>query len=87
MDRTMVSPLQRASILKARGQAERSLKRYESLFAKARQALKQPVIVNTSFNVRDEPIACTPEDAYRCFMKTEMDILVLQSHLLVKGEA
>lgn len=46
-----------------------------------------PVIVNTSFNVRDEPIVCTPEDAYRCFMKTEMDVLVLQSHLLVKGEA
>ena len=37
-----------------------------------------PVIVNTSFNVRDEPIVCTPEDAYRCFMRTEMDALVLE---------
>ena len=43
-----------------------------------------PIIVNTSFNVRDEPIVCTPEDAYRCFMKTEMDVLVLESHLITK---
>ena len=43
-----------------------------------------PVIVNTSFNVKDEPIVCTPEDAYRCFMKTEMDVLVLESHVIVK---
>jgi carbamoyltransferase len=46
-----------------------------------------PVIVNTSFNVRDEPIVCTPEDAYRCFMKTEMDVLVLESHIVVKPQA
>ena len=36
-----------------------------------------PVMINTSFNVRGEPIVCTPEDAYRCFMRTEMDHLVL----------
>src|SRR5439155_7630183 len=41
-----------------------------------------PVIVNTSFNVRGEPIVCTPEDAYRCFMFTHMDVLVLGNHLL-----
>lgn len=46
-----------------------------------------PVIVNTSFNVRDEPIVCTPDDAYRCFMKTEMDALVMESYLLVKPAA
>jgi len=44
------------------------------------------VIVNTSFNVRDEPIVCTPEDAYRCFMKTEIDFLVLGDYLLDKRE-
>jgi len=44
------------------------------------------VIVNTSFNVRGEPIVCTPEDAYRCFMRTEMDILVLEDFILFKGE-
>jgi carbamoyltransferase len=44
------------------------------------------VLVNTSFNVRGEPIVCTPEDAYRCFMRTEMDVLVLENCLLNKSE-
>lgn len=44
------------------------------------------VIVNTSFNVRGEPIVCTPEDAYRCFMRTEMDYLVLENFILDKRE-
>jgi carbamoyltransferase len=46
-----------------------------------------PVLVNTSFNVRGEPIVCTPEDAYRCFRATEMDVLVLEDTVLVKDEA
>jgi carbamoyltransferase len=45
-----------------------------------------PVIVNTSFNVRGEPIVCTPEDAYRCFMRTNMDVLVLENFLLEKTD-
>ena len=44
-----------------------------------------PVIVNTSFNVRGEPIVCTPEDSFRCFMRTEMDCLVLETFVLEKG--
>jgi carbamoyltransferase len=44
-----------------------------------------PVIVNTSFNVRGEPIVCTPEDAYRCFMRTGMDVLVLEHFMLEKA--
>lgn len=44
------------------------------------------IVVNTSFNVRGEPIVCTPEDAYRCFMRTEMDYLVLGSFLLAREE-
>lgn len=44
------------------------------------------VLVNTSFNVRGEPIVCTTEDAYRCFMRTEMDYLVLENYLLSKKE-
>jgi carbamoyltransferase len=44
------------------------------------------VIVNTSFNVRGEPIVCSPEDAYRCFMRTEMDILVMEDCILFKEE-
>jgi carbamoyltransferase len=43
-----------------------------------------PVMVNTSFNIRGEPVVCTPEDAYRCFMATDMDALVLGDHLLLK---
>ena len=43
-----------------------------------------PVLVNTSFNVRGEPIVCTPEDAYRCFLATDMDALVLEDVLVVK---
>jgi carbamoyltransferase len=43
-----------------------------------------PVVVNTSFNVRGEPIVCSPQDAYRCFMRTEMDLLVLEDCLLEK---
>jgi carbamoyltransferase len=44
------------------------------------------LVVNTSFNVRGEPIVCTPEDAYRCFMRTEMDYLVMGDYLLDKKE-
>jgi len=45
-----------------------------------------PVIINTSFNVRGEPIVCTPEEAWRCFMRTEMDYLVMGRFLLAKNE-
>ena len=43
-----------------------------------------PVIINTSFNVRGEPLVCTPENAFDCFMRTEMDYLVIGSYLLDK---
>jgi carbamoyltransferase len=45
-----------------------------------------PVLVNTSFNVRGEPIVCTPTDAYRCFLATEMDALVLENLLVQKSD-
>jgi carbamoyltransferase len=45
-----------------------------------------PVIVNTSFNVRGEPIVCSPRDAYRCFMRTQMDTLVMEDCILYKNE-
>jgi carbamoyltransferase len=44
------------------------------------------VIVNTSFNVRGEPIICSPEDAYQCFMRTELDVLVMEDYILFKEE-
>ncbi|MEC7501448.1 MAG: carbamoyltransferase [Planctomycetota bacterium] len=45
-----------------------------------------PVLINTSFNVRGEPVVCTPEDAYRCFLATHMDVLVVEDYVLLKDE-
>jgi carbamoyltransferase len=58
--------------------------RYHAIIAEFEKLTGYGVIVNTSFNVRGEPIVCTPEDAYRCFMRTEMDYLVLGPFLLDK---
>ena len=60
--------------------------RYHNLISAFKRRTGCPVIVNTSFNVRGEPIVCTPEDAYRCFMRTEMDVLILQNQILIKSE-
>ena len=60
--------------------------RYYRLIKKFDQKTGSGVIVNTSFNVRGEPIVHTPQDAYRCFMATEMDILVIENHVLIKSE-
>jgi carbamoyltransferase len=59
---------------------------YHRLLEKFFEATGCPVIVNTSFNVRGEPIVCTPEDAYRCFCRTNMDFLVLGSWVIDKKE-
>jgi carbamoyltransferase len=59
---------------------------YWEIIEAFRQKTGCPVIVNTSFNVRGEPIVCTPEDSYRCFMRTEMDFLVLETCVLDKKE-
>ena len=58
--------------------------RYYDLISAFKKRTGCPTIVNTSFNVRGEPIVCSPEDAYRCFMRTEMDILVLQNQVILK---
>jgi carbamoyltransferase len=60
--------------------------RYYNLISAFKRKTGCPTIVNTSFNVRGEPIVCTPQDAYRCFMRTEMDVLVLQNQILYKSE-
>ena len=60
--------------------------RYWQLIDTFRRERGCPVVVNTSFNVRGEPIVCTPEDAYACFMRTEMDALVLGDFLLLKAQ-
>ncbi len=58
--------------------------RYHALLTAFYEKTNCPVIVNTSFNVRGEPIVCTPEDAYNCFMRTEMDYLVMGNYILDK---
>lgn len=60
--------------------------RYHKLIEAFKKRTGYGVIVNTSFNVRGEPIVCTPEDAYRCFMRTEMDYLVLGDFVFTKAE-
>ena len=60
--------------------------RFHSLIAAFRDLTGCAVLINTSFNVRGEPIVCTPSDAYRCFMRSEMDYLVLGPFLLAKSE-
>ena len=60
--------------------------RYHALLRAFEARTGCAVIVNTSFNVRGEPIVCTPADAYRCFMRTEMDVLVLENCVLQKAD-
>ena len=57
---------------------------YHAILSAFRDRTGCPVVVNTSFNVRGEPIVCSPEDAYRCFMRTAMDALVLENNVLVR---
>ena len=59
---------------------------YYDLIAEFGRITGVPVVINTSFNVRGEPIVCTPRDAYLCFMRTNMDYLVLGHHLLDKKD-
>ena len=61
-------------------------KRYYDLILKFKEKTGCPVIINTSFNVRGEPIVCTPTDAFNCFMGTELDYLVIGDCILDKKE-
>jgi carbamoyltransferase len=60
--------------------------RFYALLSAFKQATGCPVLVNTSFNVRGEPIVCTPEEAFRCFMGTELDALAVGNLYMVKSE-
>ncbi len=60
--------------------------RYHALISKFKEKTGYPLIVNTSFNVRDEPIVCTPTDAFNCFMGTELDVLVIGNYILYKEQ-
>ena len=58
--------------------------RYHALIRAFEQQTGCPVLINTSFNVRGEPIVCTPEDAWRCFLRTDMDVLVMDRYVIEK---
>jgi carbamoyltransferase len=60
--------------------------RYYKLIKKFEEKTGCPAVINTSFNVRGEPIVCSPEHAYRCFMATNMDVLVVENCVLLKPE-
>jgi carbamoyltransferase len=60
--------------------------RYHALISAFKARTGCPVIVNTSFNIRGEPIVCTPEDAFRCFMGTEIEVLVVSNCFLRKED-
>jgi len=60
--------------------------RYHAVISRFKEMTGCPIVVNTSFNVRGEPIVCTPTDAFKCFMGTEMDILVVGNFFMIKDE-
>ena len=65
---------------------EKTNPKYYKLIKKFKEITNCPILVNTSFNVKGEPIVCTIEDAFRCFMGTNLDILVCESFILNKEE-
>ena len=65
---------------------EKTNPRYYQLIKAFKNRTGCPMVINTSFNVRGEPIVCTPQDAYRCFMRTQIDVLVLQNQILFKHQ-
>ena len=63
-----------------------SSRKFHKLITKFKNISGCPILVNTSFNIRGEPIVCTPEDAYKCFMGTNLDILVIENFVLYKND-
>ena len=60
--------------------------RYYKLINKFKEITGCPILVNTSFNIRGEPIVCNTKDAFRCFMGTNLDILVIEDYILFKSD-
>jgi carbamoyltransferase len=65
---------------------ERRNPRLAKLMRAFERRTKTPILINTSFNVRGEPIVCTPADAIRCFLGTDMDVLVVENFVLLRSE-
>ena len=60
--------------------------RYHNVISKFKEKTGCPLVVNTSFNVRGEPIICSPTDAFKCFMGTELEVLAIGNYLMIKEE-
>ena len=61
-------------------------KKYYNLIKKFNELTDCPIIVNTSFNIRGEPIICSPKDAFKCFMGTNLDLLVIENFIMYKND-
>ena len=60
--------------------------KFHNLIKKFKKLTKCPLLINTSFNVRGEPIDCSPEDAIKCFMSTNLDALIIENYFILKKE-
>ena len=60
--------------------------RFHKLLSKFKHSTGCPLLVNTSFNIRGEPIVCSPTDAFKCFMNTEIDVLAIGNYILLKDD-
>ena len=60
--------------------------RYHALISNFKKVTGCPIVVNTSFNIRGEPIVCKPKDAFKCFMGTDLDVLAVGNYLLIKDQ-
>ena len=65
---------------------EKENARYYKIIKSFEEITGVPVILNTSFNIKDEPIVCTPEDAIRCFLGTSIDVLVMEDYIVKKSD-
>jgi carbamoyltransferase len=65
---------------------EKTNPRFYKLIKKFDEKTECAVLINTSFNVRGEPIVCSPQDSYKCFMRTEMDVLTIENFILYKED-
>jgi carbamoyltransferase len=66
------------------GRTKKQITRYYAVISKIKEKTGYPLVVDTYFNVRGEPIIWTPTDAFNCFMSTEMDVLAVGNHVLYK---
>ena len=58
--------------------------KFHNLLRKFKELTDCPILINTSFNIRGEPIVCSPKDAFKCFIGTDIDVLIIENFLLLK---